>query len=175
MSCKRILKRLSVFSVTKCEVELLVYDELLEKVYENKAELVEMDFDSKAKGLCIGKCIVLNSAIDSIKEKNCILAEELGHYLYTVGDISNCETVDERKQERIARVYAFETLVSMEAIIGAWKQDCKSVSEIADCLEVTEDFLIEAVEYYRQKYGCSIKYGDYVIKLMPYIEVYESE
>jgi Zn-dependent peptidase ImmA (M78 family) len=154
-------------------VGFLVYDELVEKVYDSKAEIVEMDFNSKAKGLCIGRCIVLNKEIESTNEKNCILAEELGHYLLTVGDISNGKTIDERKQEKIARNYAYETLVSPKAIINAWKQDCKTASEIADCLEVTEEFLGEALEFYRLKYGKSVKYGDYEIILIPYVEVVE--
>jgi hypothetical protein len=38
---------------------------------------------------------------------------------------------------------------------------------------VTEEFLGEALEFYRLKYGKSVKYGDYEIILIPYVEVVE--
>jgi Zn-dependent peptidase ImmA (M78 family) len=148
----------------------LQYEEVKQLAYERDANIVEMDFDSGAKGLCIGKCIVLSSDLKDNREKSCILAEELGHYLTTVGDISAENSIDERKQERLARVYAYEMLVGLEGIVNAWESGCRNLCEMAEFLDVTEEFLNEALEYYRQKYGCSVDYKGYEVNFIPYVD-----
>jgi hypothetical protein len=85
-------------------------DELLREIDENNLKLYKCDMHSEVKGLCIGNNIVINKKISRGDEFNCILAEELGHYKTTVGDITaggnECA-----KQELKARAYAYDKLV----------------------------------------------------------------
>ena len=44
---------------------------------------------------------------------------------------------------------------------------------MADFLNVSEDTLTEALEYYRQIYGTYVAIDNYVIMFEPYLAVYE--
>lgn len=146
-------------------------EELEKTAYANDVSIVEMDFSSDAKGLCIGKCIVLNKNIKSSDEKRCILAEELGHYFTTVGDITQNLHFDDRKQERLARAYAFRLLMGLEDLVRAWKAGCSTIGETAEYLGVTEDFAGEAIRYYGEKYGNGVVCGDYKISFIPNLSI----
>lgn len=105
--------------------------------------------------------------------KKCVLAEELGHYHTTAGDILDQTDVINRKQERRARVWAYDRLISLSSIIDCYNVGCHNLYEMADHLEVTEDFLREALECYRQKYGSYCRYQNYVIYFEPNVGVLE--
>lgn len=44
---------------------------------------------------------------------------------------------------------------------------------MADYLDVTEQFLADCLETYRQKYGCCVELDNYVIMFEPRLAVYE--
>ena len=52
-----------------------------------------------------------------------------------------------------ARIWAYDRLVGLTGIIDCYKAGCQTISGMAEHLEVTEQFLKEALERYRQKYG----------------------
>ena len=66
------------------------YDRLLNLADTEGISVVEKDFKSDLKGLCIGKKIAIDKNM-SETEKRCVLAEELGHYYMTVGNIIDTE------------------------------------------------------------------------------------
>lgn len=80
-------------------------------------------------------------------EKTCILAEELGHHFTTVGDILDITDGANAKQEHIARVWAYNKLLNLDMILDAIKQGYHEPYEIAEYLEVSEQFLKEYIEY----------------------------
>ena len=84
-------------------------------------------------------------------------AEELGHYHMTSGDILDQDVVANRKQEHLARLWAYDKRVGLSGIILGYRKHCHNLHELADCLEVSEEFLKEALECYREKYGCYIE------------------
>ena len=45
--------------------------------------------------------------------------------------------------------------------------------ELADCLHVSEEYLQEAIDCYREKYGCSVEVDGYLIVFEPCLAVYE--
>ena len=106
-------------------------------------------------------------------QKKCVLAEELGHYHTTVGDIIDQSSVANRKQEYRARLWAYNNLIGLSGIVSAYKAGCRNAHEVADHLDITEDFLQEALTCYRQKYGVCAKYDKYVIYFEPTIGVFE--
>lgn len=98
-------------------------------------------------------------------EKACTLAEELGHYYTTTGCILDQEVASNRKQELRARFWGHNLLVNPASLIKAFESGCRNRFEIAEYLGVTEEFLQEAIDTYRIKYGEYITYKNYTIIL----------
>ena len=57
-------------------------------------------------GLLKGKRIAIRKDIETQAEKSCVLAEEIGHYVTSTGNILDQAKVGNRKQEYRARLYA---------------------------------------------------------------------
>lgn len=128
---------------------------------------------TKIKGLYLNKHIAISKDISTDTEKACILAEELGHHYTATGNILDQSTVENRKQEMRGRIVAYNKLVGLRGIVDAYLHHCQSISESAEYLEVTEEFLIDSLNYYRNKYGVYTKLDNYVIVFEPSIAVLE--
>ncbi|MPW26227.1 ImmA/IrrE family metallo-endopeptidase [Alkalibaculum sp. M08DMB] len=142
------------------------YEKLLNEA-ENKVIVIEKYFKSDAKGLCKGRKVGISKAIQTSHEKVCILAEELGHYYTTCGEIIDQSILDNRRQERRARAWAYEKLVPISSFINAYERRLQGRHELAELLDVTEDFINEALEHYKGKYGLYINMGEYTIMFEP--------
>lgn len=125
------------------------------------------------KGLYLDKHIAISKDISTDTEKACILAEELGHHYTATGNILDQSTVENRKQEMRGRIVAYNKLVGLRGIVDAYLHHCQSISESAEYLEVTEEFLIDSLNYYRNKYGVYTKLDNYVIFFQPNLVVME--
>lgn len=119
-----------------------------------------------SKGRIKGNRIVLRQNM-SETEKKCILAEELGHHYTTVGNIMDQTKVENRKQERRARIWAYNKMISLSDLVNSYKDGCRSRYEIAEHLEVTEEFLQECLDYFHEKYGLYTKQNNYLIYFEP--------
>lgn len=117
--------------------------------------------------------VAIRKDIPTSIEKTCILAEELGHYYTSSGDILDQQDISNRKQERRARIWAYDRLISLSGIVKAYKHGCSNLYEMADYLEVTEGFLRDALERYRQKYGIYTTIDHHIIYFEPYLAVVE--
>lgn len=106
-------------------------------------------------------------------EKACVLAEELGHYYTTVGNILDQSDVQNRKQEQRARLWAYNKKIGLYGIIRAYQRRCQNLAEMAEYLDVTEEFLIEALNRYHQKYGYKAEVDNYIILFKPQLAVIE--
>lgn len=142
------------------------YEQLLSSSGENII-VVEKNFKSQAKGLCKGNKIGISKAISTSTEKACILAEELGHYYTTVGNILDQSSVSNRKQELRARMWAYNRQIGLLGIIKSYEYGCRNLYDMAEYLEVTEEFLKDALERYRQKYGMYTAVDNYIIYFEP--------
>lgn len=131
----------------------MTYEDLIMEAENNNILIVEKKFKSDAKGLCKNNKIGINKYIDSSAEKLCILAEELGHYYTTVGDILDQSDIRNVKQERVARAWAYNKLIPFEAIKQAHCAGYVELYDMAEYLDVNEAFLRESLDYYRQKHG----------------------
>lgn len=150
------------------------YDTLLDEADSDNIYIIEnAEFKSKADGLINGSVIGLNRNIKSNRKKKCILAEELGHYHTTVGNILDQTDQGNRKQEMRARIWAYNKLIGLMGIIDSFKNHCQSIAESAEYLDVTEDFLNDAISYYKSKYGVSVAVDNYVIYFEPTLGVLE--
>lgn len=118
-----------------------------------------------------GKRIAIRKDIDTSIEKSCILAEELGHYYTTVGNIINLSDAQNRKQERQARLWAYNKQIGLYGLIRAYEQGCRNRHEVAEYLDVTEEFLEEAISTYREKYGVYTTVDNYTVYFIPNLMV----
>lgn len=127
--------------------------------------------EESLKGIYIDGNIAINTSVNNTVEKACVLAEELGHHHTSVGDIIDMENVSNRKQERQARIWGYNKLIGLNGIIKAFEAGCQSVHEAAEFLEVTEEYLLEAIECYREKYGVCKDISNYTIYFIPQLAV----
>ena len=148
----------------------MIYNELLLELDEEGVEVIEHRFCSHGlKGLYLDNVIVMNCiAIATEKEKTCILAEEFGHYHTTYGNILDQKNVSNIKQEKRARNWAYEKLISLDKLISAYEAGVRNSYDLSDFLGVTEDFLQNALKHYHEKFGLSVKQEDYLIYFNPF-------
>lgn len=118
-----------------------------------------------------GNRIAIRQDIDTEKEKACVLAEELGHYYTSVGNILDMTSAANRKQERQARLWAYNKQIGLIGLVRAFEHGCQNRFEIAEYLEVTEEFLEECIECYRNKYGICKRLDNYVVYFIPQLSM----
>ena len=75
--------------------------------------------------------------------------------------------VSNRKQERRARIWAYHKLLSLNDLIDSYKHGCQNQFEIADHLNITEEFLVDCLNYYKEKYGLYVRQDNYLIYFEP--------
>lgn len=128
------------------------YEMLLKQAAEAGVEVYSSPMTAH-DGLYMDDVILINSALKTEAQKACILAEELAHHFTASGDITGTSTLAV-KQEIKGRRAAHEMLVPIKDLIKAITIECcRSKYEIAEYLEITEEFLEEALHQYKCKYG----------------------
>lgn len=150
----------------------------------NKLEKLEQDaFEDNVKvhdyylgeeslrGIYVNGNVAINTSVNNSIEKACVLAEELGHHHTSVGNILDMDLTGNRKQERQARLWAYNKLIGLTGIVEAFEHGCQSRYEMAEYLEVTEEFLEECVACYRNKYGVGTTLDNYYIMFIPNLNV----
>lgn len=137
--------------------------------------IVEMDLSEifGLKGLYYAGNIAIEKNLSST-EKSCVLAEELGHHYTTYGNIMDQKDIQNRKQELRARLYGYDMQIGLIGIIECYKHHCRSLYEMAEYLQVTEEYLNEALECYSRKYGENlVTIDNYAIRFVPSLQVIE--
>ena len=148
------------------------YEELNQEAYEQGVIVKEVCLRSNSDGLYKNKKIAINkNKLSTISEKTCVLAEELGHYYTSYGNILDLSDIRNTRQEYQARLYAYNELVGLYGLINAWKANCRSRHEICDYLNVTETFSDAALECYKNKYGVYTVIDDYIIIFQPNLNI----
>lgn len=128
---------------------------------------------SESDGLIKGNRIAIRKDIPTQAEKSCVLAEELGHYFTSAGNILDQTDIVNRKQEYRARLYGYNLKIGLTGIISAHTAGCRNLYEMADYLDVTEEYLKEALDCYQSKYGEYVKVDNYMIYFIPTLAVLE--
>lgn len=128
---------------------------------------------SESDGLIKGNRIAIRKDIPTQAEKSCVLAEELGHYFTSAGNILDQTDIVNRKQEYRARLYGYNLQIGLRGIISAHTAGCRNLYEMADYLDVTEEYLKEALDCYQSKYGEYVKVDNYMIYFIPSLAVPE--
>jgi hypothetical protein len=133
------------------------YDQLLGEAASIGLCVTEVPLSRGNGGFYSDLEIWINKNIATRTEKTCKLAEEIGHHYTSVGDITDQSTVSNRKQERRARQWGYNRLIPLESIVEAHKARVKGRHEIAEYLNVTEEFLQATIDRYTEKYGLYVR------------------
>lgn len=159
------------YSFVKGDDTLITYEDILLEADANNLITKEKALRAH-KGRIMGNRIAINEKLTET-EKKCVMAEELGHYYTGSGNILDQSSVSNRKQELQGRIYAYNKLIGLIGIVNAYKNHCSSISESAEFLGVTEEFLNDALSYYKNKYGKYATVDNYTIFFEPYVAVLE--
>lgn len=130
-----------------------MYEALLSECSKLDIDVQEEYIQGSIKGLYSDNVIWINKRINNTVEKACILAEELGHHHTSAGDILDQNSITNRKQELRARSWAYEKLIPLSRIVQAQRHGVRNRFELAEYLGVTEEFLQDALNRYKEKYG----------------------
>lgn len=150
----------------------MTYEELL-KLSDTENLIVKEKNIPGYGGRIYKNRIAIHQGIDTFVEKACVLAEELGHHYTSVGCILDQTDLANRKQERQARLWGYNKLIGLMGIVRAFNAGCQNQYEIADYLDVTEEYLQECINCYQSKYGICTTVDNYVIYFVPYLTVTE--
>lgn len=142
------------------------YIDLVNEAYKENIEIVEMNFNDNIKGLYCDNIIGLNKNIETATERKCILAEELGHFYTSSGNIIN-NSILCKKSENTARRWAYKRLITLNDFIDAFNYGINTLDDLANYLDVTLPFLKETINFYNRKYGVRAVLDDYIIFFEP--------
>ena len=131
----------------------MTYEELL-NISETENLIVKEKNIPGYGGRIYKNRIAIHQGIDTSIEKACVLAEELGHYYTTVGDILDQSKPENRKQERQARLWAYNKQIGLIGLVRAFEHGCQN-----------------RFECYRNKYGICKRVDNYVVYFTPYLAI----
>ena len=147
----------------------MTYDDLLAVANEKGLKVKEKSLSGN-DGRIMGNRIAIRKDMTTT-EKACVLAEELGHHETTVGNIIDMSVSWNRKQERQARLNGYQRTIGLMGIVKAYEAGCQNQYEISEFLNVTEEYLLECIECYRDKYGTMKSIDNYTIYFIPNLAV----
>lgn len=148
----------------------MTYEELLDKADSENLIVKEKNIPGYG-GRIFKNRIAIHRGLKSTAEKSCVLAEELGHYYTSSGDILDQSKTENRKQEYRARLYGYNIRIGLMGIVQAYEHGFQSRYDIAEYLDVTEEYLDECVGCYREKYGICATIDNYVVYFIPTLAV----
>lgn len=148
----------------------MTYEELLKEADSMGLIVKEKPLQS-GDGRIFNNKIAIRKDIPTQTEKACVLAEELGHHCTSSGNIIDQNIVFNRQQELRARMYGYNLNVGLMGIAKAFETGCRNLYEMAEFLGVTEEYLKDAIECYRKKYGIFVAVDNYLIYFEPQLSV----
>lgn len=145
----------------------MTYEQLL-TVADQEGLLVKEHSLINHDGLISGRRIAIRRNIETQAGKFCVLAEEIGHHCTSSGDILDQTDIMHRKQEYRARFYGYNLKIGLSGLIRAYEAGCRNIFEMAEFLDATEEYLREAIQCYRSKYGICVAVDNYIIYFEPF-------
>lgn len=97
--------------------------------------------------------------------------DEIEYHAHT--DKADRESAIRQKQELKNRIYSYNDKIGLRGIIRSHEHGCGTLYEAAEYLDVTEEFLYEALKYYKDKYGVCATLDNYVIYFDPSLGVFK--
>lgn len=147
----------------------MTYEDLLDQAREEGLLVKEKPLAAR-DGQISGRRIAIRDKL-LLVQKTCVLAEEIGHYKQNAGDITDQSLAANRRQEHSGRLWAYNRLIGLHGIVDGCNAGCQNRYELANYLNITEEFVQEALDCYRAKYGVFAEAGDYIIMFEPNLRV----
>ena len=117
-------------------------------------------------GFYINGKIYINSNLSETRKAE-VLYEELAHHKLTYGNILDQSKDINRKFENYARRHGYEAALPLRIIVEAHNYGVSSLYELADYVHLSEKYIVEILEHYKNKYGIYTQYGTYLIQFEP--------
>ena len=142
-------------------------------LYENM--LIEHDYievretdvmPNDLHGLWLGDLILIKRNLSETRKAE-VLYEELAHHKLTYGNILDQSKWINRKFENYAKRHGYEAALPLRIIVEAHHYGVSNLYELAQYVQLSEEHVLEILEYYKNKYGLDARYGNYVIKFEP--------
>lgn len=143
----------------------MAYEHLLLE-YSHIKVIEDAKMPKRLGGLCKNNVIFINKHINKY-DKHSVLAEEIGHYETTYGDITDQSIIRNRQLENVARRWAYKKIVSLDKIIDCYLKGHTTLYDMCTHLEVTPEFLKTSIDYYIAKYGGPIEHDNYRVFFEP--------
>ena len=140
------------------------YEQLLTAA-DQEGLLVKEQPLTEHDGLIRGSRIAIRKDIETQAEKSCVLAEEIGHYRTSSGNILD-QLLTAADQEGL--LVKEQPLTRHDGLIRAYEARCRNRYEMAEYLDVTEEYLEEAIDCYKAKYGLYASVDNYIIYFEPF-------
>jgi hypothetical protein len=139
----------------------LPLESLLAEAEREGVIIADRRFKGRYRALYIDAVITINTRFRRTRKKLTeLIAEELGHHYTSSGDILDQSDIRKRKQELIARAWAYKRLIPLSGLISAYCDRISGRTDLADYFDVTERFFQAAIDFYKSKYGVYKLYGD---------------
>ena len=99
-----------------------------------------------------GRYMILLNRHRPQKNRFVALAEEIGHHIRSTGNITELATVSQRKSENAGKAWAIEFLLPLcKFAFATLLNRCKTTADYAETFEYPEEFVAEAIAYYKRK------------------------
>lgn len=142
-----------------------LYEELL--IEHDYIEVKETDvMPSDLHGLWLNDLILINSNLSETRKAE-VLFEELAHHKLTYGNILDQSKWINRKFENYARRYGYEAALPLHIIVEAHHYGVSNLYELAQYVQLSEEYIVEILKHYKNKYGIGTHYGEYLITFDP--------
>lgn len=103
----------------------------------------------------------------SERRKAEVLYEELAHHKLTYGNILDQSKDINRKFENYARRYGYEAALPLRILVEAYNYGVSNLYELAEYVQLSEEYIAEILKHYKNKYGIGTHYGEYLITFDP--------
>lgn len=96
-----------------------------------------------------------------------VLYEELAHHKLTYGNILDQSKNINRKFENYARRHGYEAALPLRIIVEAYNYGVSNLYELAQYVQLSEEYIAEILKHYKNKYGIGTHYDEYSITFDP--------
>ena len=142
-----------------------LYEEML--IEHDYIEVKETDvMPNDLHGLWLDDLILINRNLSETRKAE-VLYEELAHHKLTYGNILDQSKWINRKFENYARRHGYEAALPLRIIVEAHNYGVSNLYELAQYVQLSEKYIIEILEHYKNKFGIGTHYGDNVITFEP--------
>ncbi len=112
--------------------------------------------------------IAINSRVDITYEMNGLKAHELGHHHTCCMNLLGISPRLQVKYETLAQRWALNRTMPPDRLIEAYNAGARSLQELTDYLEVSEEYILQGIALYEGICGPETRYDGYTITWDPF-------